>query len=281
LASRINLTGLLDPTAKFPLLRATLAYKQTWLYYVAIIIDPILRFNWIFYAIFASDIQHSAFLSFAIGFSEICRRGLWILLRVENEHCSNMMRFRASRDVPLPFALRDTYTPATLEAGEQPPLANEPSPSLRSESANAPSAQGKQGTPRTSHTPATGPRATLRSEQSQRSARSERSERSLTTGAELPLTASSRSLRLRAAESPVVRGLSVVGAIMHSAHTQDFERRRQDASPELEADSTDEEGEVDVQEPVREDEGEDLGVGDAGRSGTVRRRKVSFGREGG
>ena len=268
----------MDPTAKFPLLRDTLAYKHTWLYYMAIIIDPILRFNWVFYAIFASDIQHSAFLSFAIGFSEICRRGLWILLRVENEHCSNMTRFRASRDVPLPFALRDTYTPATLEAGEQPPLAQEePSPSLQSEAADTPATQARQGTPRT---PGTRPTATLPSEQSQRSARSERSGRSLATGAELQTAPSSRSLRLRAAESPVVRGLSVVGAIMHHAHTQDFERRRKDASPELEADSTDEEGEADVHDPVQEEE-EDLGIGDSGGSGTVRRRKVSFGREGG
>jgi hypothetical protein len=259
----------LDPTAKYPLLRATLAYKQTWLYYIAIIVDPILRFNWVFYAIFANDIQHSAFLSFAISFSEICRRGLWILLRVENEHCSNMTRFRASRDVPLPFALRDTYTPATLEAGEQPPLVEEPSPSLQGDETDASATQVRQSTPRTPRTPGMKP-ATLRSEQSMRSARSDRSEHSIATGVDLP----AGRQRARTSESTVVRGFSVVGAIMHQAHTQDFERRRPQASPELEADSTDEEGEADGPEPTIQ---EDISVaGDAEGSGTVRRRKVSF-----
>jgi hypothetical protein len=64
---------------------------------------------------------------------------------------------------------------------------------------------------------------------------------------------------------------------MHQAHTQDFERRKIDTSPELEADSTDEEGEADVEEPIEPEP--DFGVGEAARSGTVRRRKVSFGRE--
>ena len=47
------------------------------------IIDPLLRFNWIFYAIYSHDLQHSAILSFFIGLSEVLRRGMWALLRVE------------------------------------------------------------------------------------------------------------------------------------------------------------------------------------------------------
>lgn len=80
--------SLLNPYAKHRFLRDTLGYKQVWLYYVALVVDPILRFNWIFYAIFADDVQHSAVLSFIISLSEICRRGLWMLFRVENEHCT-------------------------------------------------------------------------------------------------------------------------------------------------------------------------------------------------
>jgi len=75
-----------DPTNKF--LRSTLGYKRKWMYYAAIVIDPILRFNWIFYAIFPIELQHSAVLSFLIAFSEVCRRGMWTLFRVENEHCT-------------------------------------------------------------------------------------------------------------------------------------------------------------------------------------------------
>lgn len=80
--------SLLDPYAKHRFLRNTLGYKQIWLYYFAMIADPILRFNWIFYAIFADEVQHSALLSFLVSLSEVCRRGLWMLFRVENEHCT-------------------------------------------------------------------------------------------------------------------------------------------------------------------------------------------------
>lgn len=80
--------GLLDPYAKHKFLRDTLGYKQIWLYYFALVADPILRFNWVFYAIFADDVQHSAVLSFFVSLSEVCRRGLWMLFRVENEHCT-------------------------------------------------------------------------------------------------------------------------------------------------------------------------------------------------
>lgn len=69
------------------------------------VLDPVLRFNWIFYAIFSHDLQHSAILSFFVSFSEVCRRAMWTLFRVENEHCTNVGRFRASRDVPLPYDL--------------------------------------------------------------------------------------------------------------------------------------------------------------------------------
>jgi len=69
------------------------------------VLDPILRFNWIFYAIYTHDLQHSTFVSFAVALSEITRRGIWVLFRVENEHCSNVARFKASRDVPLPYSI--------------------------------------------------------------------------------------------------------------------------------------------------------------------------------
>lgn len=95
-----------DPYAKHRFLRPTLAYrKHVWIYYVAMLLDPILRFNWIFYAIYTSDTQHSSIVSFAVSLSEVLRRGMWTLLRVENEHCTNVENAKASRDVPLPYKL--------------------------------------------------------------------------------------------------------------------------------------------------------------------------------
>ncbi|EEP78924.1 conserved hypothetical protein [Uncinocarpus reesii 1704] len=99
-----------NPFSRNPFLRDSLGFRKRWVYYMAMIIDPILRFNWIFYAIFTHDVQHSAILSFLVSLSEVCRRGIWSIFRVENEHCTNVSRFRASRDVPLPYDLpSDTF----------------------------------------------------------------------------------------------------------------------------------------------------------------------------
>jgi len=52
------------------------------------LIDPMIRFNWIFYAIYAHNKQHSTLVAFFVGFTEVIRRGIWTLFRVENEHCT-------------------------------------------------------------------------------------------------------------------------------------------------------------------------------------------------
>lgn len=97
--------SLLQPNSNKPLLRDVRGYRNPNYYYLAMIIDPILRFNWIFYSIYTADLQHSSIASFLVGFSEVTRRGMWTLFRVENEHCSNVARFKASRDIPLPYEL--------------------------------------------------------------------------------------------------------------------------------------------------------------------------------
>ncbi|KAJ5536424.1 SPX N-terminal [Penicillium frequentans] len=94
--------------ARHPLLREMLAFRRVWVYYVAMVLDVIIRFNWIFYAIFVNDIQHSAVLSFIVSLSEVFRRGVWTIFRVENEHCTNVLLFRASRDTPLPYEIAAT-----------------------------------------------------------------------------------------------------------------------------------------------------------------------------
>jgi xenotropic and polytropic retrovirus receptor 1 len=97
--------SLLQPDASKRFLRDVRGYKSTWWYYGAMILDPILRFNWIFYSIYTQDLQHSTLVSFLVAFSEVTRRGIWTLFRVENEHCSNVACFKASRDVPLPYSV--------------------------------------------------------------------------------------------------------------------------------------------------------------------------------
>lgn len=181
--------SLLNPYAKKRFLRDTLAYKQTWIYYGAMVLDPILRFNWIFYAIFAHEIQHSAILSFLISFSEVIRRGIWLVFRVENEHCTNVGRFRASRDVPLPFHLQSSDSLSALEAGQ-----------VKSDS---------QSAARDPATPAKAPRG---------------SDAATTTGSEQHGTPSVR----RRKGSPRRGGLARVATLLADAHAQDFERRKKD-----------------------------------------------------
>lgn len=94
-----------NPYARYPLLRDNLAYRHIGMYYVAMVLDPILRFQWIFYAIYADDVQHSTLVSFFVALAEVFRRAMWMLFRVENEHCNNVGRFRASRDIPLPYSI--------------------------------------------------------------------------------------------------------------------------------------------------------------------------------
>lgn len=106
-----------NPYAKHPLLREVLAFRRVWVYYVAMVIDIVIRFEWIFYAIFVRDIQHSAALSFVLSLAEVFRRGMWSIFRVENEHCTNVLLFRASRDVPLPYDI-PSAPPIGLDGGQ-------------------------------------------------------------------------------------------------------------------------------------------------------------------
>jgi hypothetical protein len=120
--------SLLQAHASKRFLRDVRGYKGAHWYYLAMVLDPILRCNWIFYAIFTHDLQHSTFVSFAVALSEVSRRGMWVLFRVENEHCSNVARFKASRDVPLPYSIpiesEEDFERHQHEQEQQPPRAS-------------------------------------------------------------------------------------------------------------------------------------------------------------
>lgn len=194
-----DLPGLCNPYAANPFLRDVLGYKRPWVYYLAMVLDPILRFNWIFYAIFPRDFQHSALLSFLVSFSEVCRRGIWTLFRVENEHCTNVGRFRASRDVPLPYELPSSET-ASLEESHIHDSDSRPSPFTK------PAPSTLEPDTAVSHT-----------------RRGSRLDASLGT----PEPGSMhRRPTSQIASTPVQSGIARVGTIMTQAHAQDFERKR-------------------------------------------------------
>ena len=169
-------------------------------------IDPILRFNWVLYVIVVDELQHSALLSFFVSFSEILRRAMWTLFRVENEHCTNVVRFRASRDVPLPYELEPNEEPTTEEERA---------------SLHTPSSSRAQspGTANLIH----GDGTALDVEQAT-------SETSRPHGNALRRRMTVANI---IGETPIGRGLGRVGTIMAEAHAQDFERKRRPGITDL------------------------------------------------
>lgn len=189
--------SLFNPYARYPLLRETLGYRRVWMYYAAMVIDPILRFNWIFYAIYADDIQHSSLISFFVAFSEVIRRGIWCIFRVENEHCTNVGRFRASRDIPLPYAMPSSTSPQSLGSDLQ---------QQEQDGAQRPQTTGADVESR-----GPGPSPSLRKRHPQ-----------------TPVLGGA---------TPGTRSLQRVGTIITQAHAQDFEKKKRpgvvgDDSPE-------------------------------------------------
>lgn len=194
------------------------------------VVDPLLRFNWIFYAIYSQDLQHSALLSFGVSLSEVCRRGMWSLFRVENEHCTNVGRFRASRDVPLPYDIQPLSETASLKETEAESLY------IPAENTGKKPRRGSPARPNVSQ-----------------AASGVDVEEALGTPA-------SGTLRRRptapAGNTPIQRGIARVGTIMTEAHAQDFERKRR---PGMERPSSRyEEQQIDSGESSDENEEEEM-----------------------
>lgn len=234
--------SLLNYYAHYPFLRDNLGFKYPSMYYIAMVLDPILRFNWIFYAIFSDDLQHSALLSFFVGLSEVFRRGMWTLFRVENEHCTNVGRFRASRDVPLPYEL-EPPSPTFSQDQHQtqdPALLDQVTPQVSYGGIQPVSTAGTTG---------------------------------LSSGRLEAQQSAGSSLRRRAPpNTPISRGIARVGTFITEAHAQDFERKRRpdpvEASPHhggrtVGVESSDEE-EEDEEEAVLQQTRASRAVGEGG-----------------
>lgn len=213
--------------SKHPFLRDQLAYKKVWVYYVAMVLDVLLRQQWIFYAIFTRDVQHSTIVSFFVGLIEVLRRGMWSLFRVENEHCNNVGKFRASRDIPLPY-----------EIPESPEMASKASSPTQQR--QTPSTPG-EGRPELH---------VITGVDVERASPGDWSLRQRKTrtpgGGPTPLT-------------PGMRALQRVGSVIASAHAQDFEKRRK---PEIEGPDADDEHAYPDQGDSDEEDDEDDGGAD-------------------
>ncbi|KAI5475192.1 SPX and EXS domain containing protein [Pseudohyphozyma bogoriensis] len=99
-------------------LRPELGFKDhQWIYYVAIVLNVILRFSWTFYLI-PSHVPSVQFRGFLVALAEVLRRIMWNAFRVESEHIGNVDGYRVTRDVPLPYVMPGTTVERDLPDAE-------------------------------------------------------------------------------------------------------------------------------------------------------------------
>ncbi|KAI3934655.1 hypothetical protein MKX01_012195 [Papaver californicum] len=100
--------GLLQRHSKNPWLRDKLLISNTSIYFIAMVLNVILRLAWLQSVVnFNVTFLHRTALTTIVACLEILRRGMWNFFRLENEHLNNVGKFRAFKSVPLPFSYYD------------------------------------------------------------------------------------------------------------------------------------------------------------------------------
>lgn len=96
--------GLLQRHSKNRWLRDKLLVPQKSVYFVAIVLNVVLRLAWMQTVLnFKVPFLHREGLVAIVASLEIIRRGIWNFFRIENEHLNNVGKYRAFKSVPLPF----------------------------------------------------------------------------------------------------------------------------------------------------------------------------------
>lgn len=101
--------GFLNPNSRNPWLRDDLILKNKSIYYISIALNVVLRIAWVETVMrFHVTTMQWRMLDFFMASLEVIRRGHWNFYRLENEHLSNVGKFRAVKAVPLPFREMDS-----------------------------------------------------------------------------------------------------------------------------------------------------------------------------
>ncbi|KAK7400896.1 hypothetical protein VNO78_12205 [Psophocarpus tetragonolobus] len=96
--------GLLQRRSKNRWLRDKLAVPNKSVYFLAMVLNVLLRFAWLQTVLrFNVSFLHKQAMTTIVACLEIIRRGLWNFFRLENEHLNNVGKYRAFKSVPLPF----------------------------------------------------------------------------------------------------------------------------------------------------------------------------------
>ncbi|KAK8695841.1 hypothetical protein V6N13_000988 [Hibiscus sabdariffa] len=99
--------GLLNRNSTNPWLRDKLVVPHKGVYYVAMVLNCVLRLAWMQQVLGIQTVPflHKTALVAVVASLEIVRRGIWNFFRLENEHLNNVGKYRAFKSVPLPFSL--------------------------------------------------------------------------------------------------------------------------------------------------------------------------------
>ncbi|KAL3833241.1 hypothetical protein ACJIZ3_007977 [Penstemon smallii] len=97
--------GLLRKNSKNPWLRDKLLISNKAVYFVAIVVNILLRLVWMQLVLDFNEAPflHKKAMVAVVACLEILRRGIWNFFRLENEHFNNVGKYRAFKTVPLPF----------------------------------------------------------------------------------------------------------------------------------------------------------------------------------
>ncbi|XP_075082677.1 phosphate transporter PHO1 homolog 9-like [Nicotiana tabacum] len=97
--------GLLQKNSRNRWLRDKLLVPHKIVYFVAIVLDIILRLVWMQLVLDFQELPflHKKAMVAVVASLEILRRGMWNFFRLENEHLNNVGKYRAFKSVPLPF----------------------------------------------------------------------------------------------------------------------------------------------------------------------------------
>ncbi|KAL5095869.1 hypothetical protein RYX36_000196 [Vicia faba] len=101
--------GLLVRDSRNPWLRDKLLVPYKSVYFVSMAVNVILRFAWMQSVLGIKDapLLHKTALTAIVTCLEILRRGIWNFFRLENEHLSNVGKYKAFNSIVLPFNYQD------------------------------------------------------------------------------------------------------------------------------------------------------------------------------
>ncbi|KAL7100931.1 hypothetical protein ACP275_08G025600 [Erythranthe tilingii] len=101
--------GLLRKNSRNPWLRDKLLISNKAVYFVAIVVNILLRLVWMQLVLDFNETRflHRKAMVTLVACLEIIRRGIWNFFRLENEHFNNVGKYRAFKSVPLPFHYED------------------------------------------------------------------------------------------------------------------------------------------------------------------------------